>query len=43
VADKSIDLGGCVVETDGGTLDARLVTQVDRLRATLLAARAAGV
>jgi flagellar biosynthesis/type III secretory pathway protein FliH len=43
VADKSIELGGCVVETDGGTLDARLETQVERLRATLLAARAAGV
>lgn len=42
VADKSIELGGCVVETDGGTLDARLETQVERLRATLLAARAAG-
>lgn len=42
VADKSIELGGCVVETDGGTLDARLDTQVERLRATLLAARAAG-
>jgi flagellar assembly protein FliH len=41
-ADKSIELGGCVVETDGGTLDARLETQVERLRATLLAARAAG-
>jgi flagellar biosynthesis/type III secretory pathway protein FliH len=41
VADKSVELGGCVVETDGGTLDARLETQVERLRATLLAARAA--
>lgn len=41
-ADKSIELGGCVVETDGGTLDARLETQVGRLRAALLAARAAG-
>jgi flagellar assembly protein FliH len=41
-ADRSIELGGCVVETDGGTLDARLETQVERLRATLLAARAAG-
>jgi flagellar assembly protein FliH len=40
--DKSIELGGCVVETDGGTLDARLETQLERLRATLLAARAAG-
>ena len=41
-ADKSIELGGCVVETEGGTLDARLETQVERLRATVLAARAAG-
>lgn len=41
VEDKSVELGGCVVETDGGTLDARLETQVERLRATLLAARAA--
>jgi flagellar assembly protein FliH len=38
-ADKSIELGGCVIETDGGTLDARLETQVERLRAALLAAR----
>jgi flagellar biosynthesis/type III secretory pathway protein FliH len=39
--DKSIELGGCVVETDGGTLDARLETQLERLRQTLVAARAA--
>jgi flagellar assembly protein FliH len=38
-ADKTIELGGCVVETDGGTLDARLETQVERLRNALLAAR----
>jgi flagellar assembly protein FliH len=38
-ADKSIALGGCLIETDGGTLDARLETQVERLRAALLAAR----
>ena len=38
-ADKSIELGGCVIETDGGTLDARLETQVERLRAALVAAR----
>jgi flagellar assembly protein FliH len=41
VADDSIELGGCVVETDGGELDARLETQVERLRATLVAARRA--
>lgn len=40
-ADKSIELGGCVVETEGGTLDARLETQLERLRAALLAARGA--
>jgi flagellar assembly protein FliH len=39
VADNSIELGGCVVETDGGGLDARLETQIDRMRTTLLAAR----
>jgi flagellar assembly protein FliH len=41
VGDASIELGGCVVETDGGTLDARLETQLERLRAVLVAARAA--
>jgi flagellar assembly protein FliH len=39
VADDSIELGGCVVETDGGALDARLETQIERMRAALLAAR----
>jgi flagellar assembly protein FliH len=39
LADDSIELGGCVVETDGGGLDARLETQLERLRAALLAAR----
>ena len=39
VADDSIELGGCVVETDGGGLDARLETQIERMRAALLAAR----
>ncbi len=39
VADQSIGLGGCVLDTDGGELDARLETQLDRLRAALLAAR----
>ena len=39
VADNSIELGGCVVATDGGGLDARLETQIDRMRSTLLAAR----
>jgi flagellar assembly protein FliH len=39
VADDSIELGGCVVATDGGALDARLETQLERMRGTLLAAR----
>ncbi|MGZ3182489.1 MAG: FliH/SctL family protein [Telluria sp.] len=39
VADKSIELGGCVVETDGGKLDARLETQIEGLREALVAAR----
>jgi flagellar assembly protein FliH len=38
-ADKTIALGGCVLATDGGELDARLETQVDRLRTALVAAR----
>jgi flagellar assembly protein FliH len=38
--DQGIALGGCIVETDSGELDARLETQMARLRATLLAARA---
>ncbi|WP_332879680.1 FliH/SctL family protein [Massilia sp. S19_KUP03_FR1] len=38
-ADAAITLGGCMVDTDGGTLDARLDTQVDALRVALLAAR----
>ncbi len=43
LADDSIELGGCVVETDGGGLDARLETQVERMRAALLAARRQGI
>lgn len=39
MADDSIELGGCVVETDGGGLDARLETQIERMRTALLAAR----
>lgn len=38
VADKAVELGGCVVETDGGELDARLETQIEKLRKTLVAA-----
>ena len=41
VADERVELGGCLIETDGGTLDGRLETQLKRLRDTLLdAARA---
>ena len=39
VADKSVDLGGCLIETDVGELDARLETQLERLRMALLAVR----
>lgn len=39
VADKHVALGGCVIETDGGELDARLETQMERLRSVLVAAR----
>ena len=39
VADDSIALGGCLLETARGGLDARLETQVQRLRELLLAAR----
>lgn len=38
-SDKEVELGGCVVETGGGELDARLETQIQRLRAALIAAR----
>lgn len=41
VADESVVLGGCILETEHGELDARLETQMDRLRTTLLAARRA--
>lgn len=36
VADERVLLGGCLIETSGGTLDARLETQLQRLRDTLL-------
>jgi flagellar assembly protein FliH len=39
VADEKIALGGCMVETEGGLLDARIETQMERLRAALLEAR----
>jgi flagellar assembly protein FliH len=42
IEDPRITMGGCIVETDRGALDARIETQIDRLRKTLLEARAAG-
>lgn len=39
-ADASIRLGGCIVDSDGGSLDARLETQLARLCETLLSVRA---
>lgn len=42
VADDRVEWGGCLIETAGGGLDARLETQVHRLRDLILAARATG-
>jgi flagellar assembly protein FliH len=39
VADERVTLGGCLVETTGGTLDGRLETQLQRLIDTLTSAR----
>ena len=39
VADERVVLGGCLVETTGGTLDGRLETQMQRLVDTLTSAR----
>jgi flagellar assembly protein FliH len=39
VADEEVSLGGCIVETSGGSLDARIETQVEHLRDTLLKVR----
>jgi flagellar assembly protein FliH len=36
VPDERIELGGCMVETASGSLDARLETQIDALRHVLL-------
>ena len=35
VADEAISRGGCVIETDHGTIDARLETQLERITAEL--------
>lgn len=42
VPDEGVLLGGCIVESAVGTLDARLEVQIARLREVLLAARAGG-
>lgn len=39
VADERVQLGGCLVRSADGTLDARLETQLEALRALLLEAR----
>ncbi|MFZ6765882.1 FliH/SctL family protein [Undibacterium sp. Di26W] len=39
IADSDIALGGCILETAVGDLDARLETQLENLRMTLLSAR----
>lgn len=38
-ADDAIPMGGCVVESEYGTLDARIDTQLNQLKRVLLAAR----
>lgn len=39
VADERVALGGCIVETDAGSLDGRLETRLAELKAVLLEAR----
>ncbi|MES2538659.1 MAG: FliH/SctL family protein [Pseudomonadota bacterium] len=39
LSDERVLLGGCLIETSGGTLDGRLETQMQKLRDTLLGAR----
>ncbi len=38
--DKRVAVGGCLIDSPGGTLDGRLETQLQRLREVLVAARA---
>ena len=38
-ADEGIPMGGCVIESEYGTLDARIDTQLNQLKRVLLAAR----
>lgn len=42
VADERVELGGCIVDTDAGSLDARLETQLAGLRDLLLALHRSG-
>lgn len=35
-ADKTIENGGCVIETDSGTVDARVSTQMDVLKKAVM-------
>lgn len=39
VADNLVQLGGCLIETEAGSLDARLEIQLQRLKETLLGVR----
>ncbi len=39
-ADPAVALGGCIIDSPGGSLDARFETQLDALRATLKGVRA---
>jgi len=41
LADPSIEMGGCIIETSAGRLDAKLETQLSRLSQALLAVRLA--
>lgn len=35
IEDRRVDVGGCVIETSAGTIDARIETQLSEMRATL--------
>jgi flagellar assembly protein FliH len=39
IADNLVQLGGCLIETEAGSLDARLEIQMQRLKDALLSAR----
>jgi flagellar biosynthesis/type III secretory pathway protein FliH len=42
VADERVDIGGCIIETDAGSLDGRLETQLAGLRDLLLSLHRSG-